>query len=340
MQKILGKLILVVLFLGILSIGGIYYVGFYAPESSLGKEIEFEVKKGATYYSIASELEKAGVVKNGKIFYYYARFKKLPNLKAGVYKVKKNAGPIRAANYFQNTPLIDELKFTVPEGRTIEQTAGIIADTFSIDSAIFVSLCYDSLFVNELGFDGVSNLEGLLFPETYSFPKESDEKRIIKKMVSQFKKVYKAIPETNKSEIMTMNEIITMASVVEKESQAAHERSRIAAVFYNRLKRGMPLGADATVRFSIKKFQGPLKVSELNNNSPYNTRKFRGLPPGPICSPGSASIEAALNPIISNELYFVAKWDKSGEHYFSRTNAEHNRMKAKVKRQNKDKANW
>lgn len=340
MQKFLGKALLVVLLLLVIAVGAGYYIGFHAPESAVGAEIEYTVKKGATYYSVGNDLQKAGVIKNSKAFYYYSRYKKLSGLKAGKYKLNLNDGPLRTITKLQGAPIVDELRFTVPEGRTIEQTAGIIASQFSIDSATFASLCYDSLFIDELGFETVTTLEGMLFPETYSFPKGSDEKRIIRKMVSQFKKIYASIPESDKTQTMTPNEILTMASVVEKESQAAHERSRIAAVFYNRLKRGIPLGADATVRFSIKKFKGPLRVSELNNNSPYNTRKFKGLPPGPICSPGAAAIEAALRPIESKELFFVAKWDGSGEHYFSKTNAEHNRMKMKIRRQNRDKANW
>lgn len=340
MQKFIGKLFLVIILLLMIAVGAVYFIGFYAPESAVGEEVEYSVKKGATYYSVSTDLEKLGVIRSGKAFYYYARFKKLPGLKAGKYKLNKSSGPVRASLALLSTPIIDELKFTVPEGRTIEQTAGIIANAFPVDSARFVSHCYDTAFINQLGFEGYRSLEGMLFPETYSFPKESDEKRIIQKMVSHFQKIYKAIPPTEKSDSMTLNEIVTMASVVEKESQAPHERSRIAAVFYNRLNRGIPLGADATVRFSIKKFSGPLRVSELNNNSPYNTRKFKGLPPGPICSPGAAALEAALNPIKSKELFFVAKWDGSGEHYFSKTNAEHNRMKMKIRRQNRDKANW
>jgi UPF0755 protein len=133
---------------------------------------------------------------------------------------------------------------------------------------------------------------------------------------------------------LTKREIIILASIVEKEAVLAEERPRIAGVFYNRLALRQPLGADPTVRYALKKFSGPLTFADLNVASPYNTRRFTGLPPGPICSPGRASLIAAMSPMRTNELYFVARWDGSGAHEFSVTNEEHSRKKLTIRYQN------
>jgi len=132
----------------------------------------------------------------------------------------------------------------------------------------------------------------------------------------------------------SLHEVLTLASIVEKEATLASERGRIAGVFHNRLKKGWPLGADPTVRYIFRKFDGPLYVSELNSDSPYNTRRFAGLPPGPICSPGLGAIQAGAKPDSTDDMFFVALWDGSGAHDFSVTNAEHDRKKLKIREEN------
>ncbi len=228
----------------------------------------------------------------------------------------------------------------VTEGMTLWQTASEICKQYPVDSTRFVDLCSDTAFISSLGFEGDTSLEGYLYPETYSIPLKSNEKKLISIMVKQFKRIYDSLPKEGKGSSMDRHSLVTLASIVEKEAQVAHERARISAVFHNRLDRGIPLGADATVRYAIRKFSGPLRVSELKNRSPYNTRIHKELIPGPICSPGKAALEATLKPIESNELFFVAKWDGSGEHYFSSTNAEHNRLKMRVRKENAALSNW
>ena len=131
------------------------------------------------------------------------------------------------------------------------------------------------------------------------------------------------------------HQLVTLASIIEREATLFSEQPLISGVFHNRLRKGYPLGADPTVRFALKKFGGPLRVSELNCPSPYNTRRFSGLPPGPICSPGKGALTAAAQPFKTKNLYFVAKWDGSGEHDFSVTNAEHERKKREIRRRNR-----
>jgi UPF0755 protein len=136
---------------------------------------------------------------------------------------------------------------------------------------------------------------------------------------------------------LNKKDIVIIASIVEKEALISTELPRIAGVFYNRLRLGVPLGADPTVRYIFKKWSGPLYVSELKSRSPYNTRLHKGLPPGPICSPGRASLAASVSPAQTNELYFVARWDGSGGHEFSATHDDHVRKKNAIRKINEQR---
>jgi UPF0755 protein len=157
-------------------------------------------------------------------------------------------------------------------------------------------------------------------------------------MVATFRKRFAALPrDSSRPPVLTPRQVVILASIVEKEATLDEERGRIAGVFHNRLRLGYPLGADPTVRYALRKFSGPLRVSELNSRHPYNTRVHRGLPPGPICSPGLGSLEAAACPAETKDLYFVARWDGSGGHDFSRTLAEHERKKRLIRRQNAER---
>jgi UPF0755 protein len=339
-QNRLLKLSVVLLFLLLsLATASLGYI-FYYPKESIGSDVKMEIERGTSLYSICNTLSDSGVVRDGKILYYYLRlFSKGSNIKAGSYLIAKNSGLVNLLPQFE-TPLNEDVSVTIPEGINIWSTAQIFSRDLNIDSAKFVDLATDTIFVQKLGIKGAKTVEGYLYPETYFFPENSSAEDVIKLMVSYAKNSYASINSSWVTEKFTNLQILSLASVVEDEAQAAHERARISAVFHNRLKRGIPLGADATVRYSIKKFTGPLRVSELNNNSPYNTRKFKGIPPGPICSPGIAAIEATIHPLETDELFFVAKWDGSGEHSFSSTNSEHNRKKMAIRKNNRDKQNW
>lgn len=338
-MKLLKSLV-VLLVIASIFFGGLYFWGFHTPESKLGENVEFRVERGSSLMKIAENLEQAELIPNAKLFYYYMRLKKISgSVKAGLFEIPQNAGVVRVSQLLQN-PIPEGVIVKVTEGMNVWQTAGALAEQFPADSATIVNLCYDTAFIASLGLENDTSLEGYLFPETYNFPKDADEKGIISIMVKQFSRIYDSLPTEGHGASMSRHELVTLASIVEKEAQVAHERARISAVFHNRLDQGIPLGADPTVRYAIKKFSGPLRVSELRNPSPYNTRIHKGLIPGPICSPGKAALVATVQPIKSNELFFVAKWDGSGEHYFSKTNAEHNRKKIQVRKENKELSNW
>jgi UPF0755 protein len=221
----------------------------------------------------------------------------------------------------------------VPEGLTVEQTGALIARSTSVDSATFLSVCSDPATLLKIGILTPS-IEGYLFPDTYNFPPDVKAFEIIKRMVDHGSEMYATLSPDSSRQGLSKLQIMTLASIVEKEATLASERPIIAGVFSNRLSKRMALGADPTVRYALRKFSGPLFASELAIRSPYNTRLYVGLPPGPICSPGLAALRAALFPEKTRALYFVAKWDGSGAHDFSVTNEEHERKKTQIRRMN------
>jgi UPF0755 protein len=167
-------------------------------------------------------------------------------------------------------------------------------------------------------------------PNTYDFPYGTNEQIAIRILVRENLRLRDELEKKNSpvwKELGGWHGVLTMASVVEKEAAVPHERTRIAGVFMNRYRKGWPLGADPTVRFIFRNMTGPIYKSQLASDNPYNTRKFAGLMPGPIANPGRQAIEATLFPMQTEELFFVAKDDGSREHFFSKTNEEHNRYK-------------
>jgi UPF0755 protein len=218
---------------------------------------------------------------------------------------------------------------TIPEGLNLRQMAGILSRELDIDSLNFVSLATDSRFSKSLGLSA-SHLEGYLFPDTYRFSWGTSSEKAAQILVGQFWKIFTDSLRRRASEInFSLNEAVTLASMIEAEARDGDEREMISAVYHNRLKRGMLLQCDPTVIYALPELDRPLLLEDLEVDSPYNTYKYPGLPPGPICNPGKASILAALYPAHVNYLYFVAKGD--GTHVFSSTLREHNNAKIKIK---------
>ncbi|MDO5576279.1 MAG: endolytic transglycosylase MltG [Fibrobacter sp.] len=316
------------LFLG----GAVKYL--FLPAGEQNVKYELTIPEKASLRSIADSLVQKKVITNKKAFLFWLKISGLERkVQAGKVSFVKGEGALNAAEKLLNaTP--EEVVITIPEGLTIFQTAKYVSNQAGIDTTEFLNLCQDTVFIRSLNIAALT-LEGYLFPNTYRFGKKVSVREIIKKMVSQFEKVYSELePDPKLSSKYSKHEFLTLASIVEKEATLASERTRISGVFHNRLRIGYPLGADPTIRYALRKFSGPLRVSELKNPSPYNTRNHTGLPPGPICSPGKGALQAAVAPMDTKELYFVAKWDGSGEHDFSLTNEEHDRKKFAIRRQN------
>ncbi|MBD3320069.1 MAG: endolytic transglycosylase MltG [Chitinivibrionales bacterium] len=319
-----------------LTITGISLYYLYPVGPSCGN-IEIIIEPGEPLESVAARMQHKGIIKSSMMLRVWMKLTgKDTRVKAGKCMFQKNEGIISASRKLLDARPV-ELSVTIREGLIIEQTAQAIAEVFHIDTAEFISLCRSDSFISRFSISS-GTLEGYLFPDTYRFPENVDAASIISRMLDRFEEVYGSLDFSEEiSSQYSMHEIVTMASIVEKEATLPEERPRIAGVFYNRLRLGYPLGADPTVRYLLRKFSGPLRVSELNTKSPYNTRKYPGLPPGPICSPGAGSLQAAVSPSDTRELYFVAKWDGTGAHDFSHTGAEHERKKRRIRRMNEQR---
>jgi len=228
-------------------------------------------------------------------------------------------------------------KLTIPEGFTRFDIAKRIVEKFPqnppVDDKTVLAMMDDTSLIKDLAPDA-KNLEGYMYPSTYSFPRESNPKDIIKTMVEQFKKIWK--PEWNddaKKLGRTPAEIVTIGSLIETESGVETERPVVASVIYNRLSKNTPLGIDQTVVYVAKiegRWDGTINKSDLEVNSPYNTRKFGGIPPGPISSVSESALIAALHPAQSDYLFYVRNVDlNDGSHWFYASAAEFEKGKAK-----------
>ncbi len=234
-----------------------------------------------------------------------------------------------------STALPVEHPVTIPEGLRADEIADIFSQGNWCDHDTFLHLIHDTHFISSLGLDGVTDLEGYLFPDTYYLTRmSSNGKNIIRTMVRRFQKVWKRLTKEGTG-ALSQRQTVILASIVEKETADPGERPMIAAVFLNRLQLGMRLQSDPTVIYGIKNFSGSLTKDDLERYTPYNTYMIPGLPPGPICNPGKGSLEAVLHPAKEPYLYFVSKND--GTHKFSKTLAEHNRAVWKYQKKGSDR---
>ena len=212
----------------------------------------------------------------------------------------------------------------------MRQIAGILKRRIDIDSLEFLRLATDRRFANSVGI-GASNLEGYLFPDTYKLSWGTTPNGVARVMVEQFNRTFTDSLSKRAEEIdLSLAQVVTLASMIEAEAKDGNERDLISAVYHNRMRRGMLLQCDPTVIYALPDLNRPLLLKDLEVDSPYNTYRYPGLPPGPICNPGRASIVAALYPADVNYLYFVATGE--GSHIFSTTLTQHNLARAKVKR--------
>lgn len=244
-------------------------------------------------------------------------------LQSGTYLISENLSPFHIAELLSKGK-VAVIKITIPEGLASWEIFELLGKDLPLDTQVFNQLMVDESFLFSMGISS-KNLEGFLFPDTYQFPYGATEKEILATMVKQFQTVWASLPKENSKwlDVLGPNGIVTLASIVQKEALVNHEMKDISGVFTNRLEEGWPLGADPTVRFYLRKLTGPLYKTELTQEHPYNTRLHKGLPPGPIANPGKLALEAALFPHKHQYLFFVAKSDGSGEHYFSVTHQEH-----------------
>jgi UPF0755 protein len=296
------------------------------PQNDIETKIKVNIPKGSTLAQITDLLAEKNIVTNKNIFITTASLMGYNNkIPAGIFALKNANNNYRIVKQLvRGNP--EMIKVTLLEGWTISQVSKAISESMNLSSEILSSLCYDEQFIIELGLEEKS-LEGYLFPDTYLFlESENDPKEILKQIVSEFNEVYKDNLRQRTEQIgLSINEVLTLASIIEGEAIFDSERAIIASVYHNRLKKRMRLQADPTIQYIIKDGPRRLSLSDLKIDSPYNTYLYSGLPPGPIGNPGKASILAVLYPDDNDYLFFVARGD--GYHTFTRTIDEHNRAK-------------
>ncbi len=338
-MKIL-KLIIPLSLLGLLVLSGfVFWIrsALNTPHEHSRSNDYIQIPKGSTPNEIIGKLVDEGILESGLATRIYLR-------------TVGNSGALKAGEYQFNSPItpfqvLSELekgeerttKLTIPEGFTRFDIAKRIAEKFPqnppMDEKAVLYLMDDVSLIKDIDAKA-RNLEGYMYPNTYSFPKETTPQQVIKHLVEQFKKVWKPEWNIRARELgRTPGEIVTIASLIETESKFDDERAVVASVIYNRLGKNIPLGIDQTAVYIAKmenRWDGTIHKSDLASTSPYNTRKFAGIPPGPISSVSESSLNAALNPAQTDYYYYVLNVEKNdGSHHFYSSAADFERGKAK-----------
>jgi len=302
------------------------YSSLFTMRSSNIEVRIFEVPDGVTLRWIAGSLQKDGIIVNKTLFMLAGKLLLSDkDIKAGEYLLTTDMSLLEVISSFRYGK-VNYRTVNIPVGAKIDQIGEILQDEGLVDKETFKQLTRNQGLISLLNMDSdIDSLEGFLYPDTYYFIKSSSPDRIVRKMVLRFRELFTPDMERRASELnMSVKDVVTLASVIEKELGSESERTLISAVFHNRLRRKMPLQSDPTVIFALGEgFDGDLKRKHLAFKSSYNTYLQRGLPPGPIGSPTIKSIHAALYPADVDYLYFVSMND--GTHYFSNNFDEHDK---------------
>ncbi len=311
---------------------GAWYYELTLPAASPGEEVAPKIvylQPGTPFKRVAHILAQKGIIRSSLGFTIEAlRLGLINKLKAGEYELDPRKSPAEILKTLAEGRVLTHM-VTIPEGYNLWEIADLLEQAGLVSREAFLSAASDEKLLKKLHIPG-HTAEGYLFPDTYAFYKDMTPEEIITKMVNQFWKVWEEFAPRAKELGLSVQQVITLASIVEKEALVPQERALIASVFWNRLKKGMPLQADPTVRYALKKFRRPLSRRDLRVKNPYNTYLYFGLPPGPICNPGRESIRAVLYPAKTKYLYFVAMGN--GRHYFSCTLREHLKAVKRYKR--------
>jgi len=312
---------------GLLFLVGVLFIcsfGYYlmSPAEKDGQDQLFLVRQGSTLKEVAGELNRKRIIAGKSLFLLWARLMGHgTEIKAGEYMLNPGMPPLRILSILRKGAVVTH-PVTIPEGFTRKQIGAVLEQKGLVNRKEFSALTGDTEIVRRYGISGAS-LEGYLYPDTYQFVRGLPAMSVINTMVRRFLEIVEPFRERMKQLDMAIEEVVTLASIVEKETGRAEERPLIASVFLNRLEKNMRLESDPTVIYGLKQFDGNLTREHLSRKTAYNTYIIRGLPPGPISNPGKEAIRAVLYPAESNYLYFVSKND--GSHYFSETLSEHNK---------------
>jgi len=332
--KILTALILLVVLAAGAAAGYVWY-SIEKPYGTIPTEgLYVDIPHGASRRAVAHILEKAGVIRNSTAFEFYARRHPKRTLQAGEYLFDH---PLAGKEVFWKLAggEVYEQPFTVREGETIFDIARNLEAAKYMSADDFLEAAEDPSEIQDL-FPEARTLEGFLFPATYNLPKHAPAHELTGMMVRKFREALANVvpnedPATDPP--VSIGSVVTLASLVERETPKPDERPLVAGVFTNRLAKNMPLQCDPTVIYALQmddEYNGTLTLKDLHLNTPYNTYRNKGLPPGPIGNPGEVALRAALHPAQTDYLYFVA--NTQGGHFFAATLAEHNKNVAKYHR--------
>jgi UPF0755 protein len=325
--KRLGRLCLLGVVLGALAL---FYLQLYfqTPAAPHAEEQIVTIAAGSSLRQIADGLADHGLIRHRTMFVAYVKWwRPGPYLQAGEYALRASMSPEQIVEMLRQGKVLQH-SLTIPEGLSLREIAALVAEQQFGDAAVMLALMSDPAFIATLNLEtpSLASLEGYLFPDTYHLPRSISEKALLTLMVDTLRKYYTDDIAARAEQLsFTQHEVLTLASLIEKEAQVDDERPRISAVYHNRLRKGMRLQCDPTVIYALgERFDGNIRKQDLKIDSPYNTYRYAGLPPGPIANAGRRSLEAAVNPAPTDDLYFVFTGSK-GQHKFSRTLQEHNR---------------
>lgn len=323
-------LLFIVLIIFTTAVGGVFYIlsnqFLFQGAEETPREVIFELRAGRPFNQVAHELKALGVLKNSEAFILYARLtRSIPHVKAGEYKFVTTMTPIEVMRIMKSGISIRHA-FTIPEGYSIFEIADVLEQKGFAKRGEVIALAFDTSFVQKVLGRPAPSLEGYLYPNSYQFTRYTKVEKILEFMVQEFKKNFAQLNPPypfNWSE----HQVVTLASIIEKETGAPQERPLISSVFHNRLKKRMRLQTDPTIIYAKALNSGKIvidiKKADLSWPHPYNTYTISGLPPGPIANPGLEALKAAVQPANSEYLYFVSQND--GTHIFSEAYGEHNK---------------
>jgi UPF0755 protein len=333
----ISLLSLAVMAIVILSMFGYVNKQLSPVDSAAGKTVSVTIAQGDSTMTIATSLEQAGLIRNAKLFYYYARATGHgSDFRAGNYTFSAVTGRAELIQVLTGNkrPSLFGTRVTIPEGYTAKQIAARLEVKGVANAGEFLAVIKqpgsfngEAIKLLQTNTNQLIPLEGYMFPETYTIPKNSTEQEIAQTMVDQLDVQLAELPkgweEQLKKHNVSFHQMMTIASLIEREVVVPEERAIVASVIYNRLRIGQALQIDATVQYLLSKQKERLLYADLEVESPYNTYKQNGLPPGPIASPSLASIKAALYPATTNYFYYVTKKDGTSAHLFATTYKEH-----------------
>ena len=323
------------LVLGVL--GAIFVIYFAATGGEDGprKSAKVQVVKGDTLSDVAAKLEGAGVIKNAFVFELQARYEGYgTEIKAGGYTFEPGQDSGEILHKLTVGRAAPTFTVTIPEGLTIEETAATVAADSNVTATEFEEAArrtdYGYAFLDS---PDVETTEGYLFPAKYDFEKGVTARQIVDRLLEQYLLETQDLDfaEARERLDLTEHQVVTVASLIEKEAASPEEKPLIASVIYNRLREDTPLQIDATIQYALKRPKENLSLDDLKVGSAYNTYENKGLPPGPICSPGRESLLAALNPANTDYLYYVLE-EYGEEHFFTKSYEDFLRVKAEAER--------